>query len=277
MFKKLADEKPPAPIRGRNMPGASANGGQDGDDGDAEEATEDPVKLKQQQEALLPRTDISPLLNEQLMEQLGDKNWKERQAALERIDVILRENQFIEPNLGELPPALCKRLTDTNKILATSALKICEKIAVALGSQGRRYVSAMAPGMISALSDNKETLRKAAVEALTAWFDNCGGIAPFLENDMLLESLTKAINPNIKAEVCGWLSAVLIKSKPVKVPTGGSDLKALIPIVFTYVEDRSQDVRAKATELIMPLMLHVGASDMLRAMNKLKVSFQFLN
>jgi hypothetical protein len=144
----FANEKPPTPVvRDRNMPGASANGGQD--DRDAEEATEDPVKSKKQEKALLPRTDISLLFNEQLREQLGDENWKERQAALERIDLILRENQFIEPNLGELPPALCLRFTDTNKKLATSALKICGKIAVALGSQGNHYLSAMAPGMIA--------------------------------------------------------------------------------------------------------------------------------
>jgi cytoskeleton-associated protein 5 len=269
------------------VPGASANGEQDDDQGDAAEAAPAEVpeeKLERQHQAPLPRTDISPLLNEQLMEQLGDKNWKERQAALERIDVILRENPFIKPNLSELPKELCKRFTDKNAKLSASALKICEKIAVALGSQGRRYVSAMAPGMISALNDNKETVRKAAVEALTAWFDNCGGIAPFLEKDMLLESLKKAVGENIKAEVCGWLSAGLIKPKPariksksVRVPAGGSDLKDLIPIVFSYVEGKSQEVRAKATELIMPLMLHVGASDMVHAMNKLKVSFQFLN
>jgi cytoskeleton-associated protein 5 len=272
---KLADERPPAPIRGRNVPGASSGGGGDGEDGEAEGAQVDPIKLKLQQEALLPRTDIGPLLTEELMNQLGDKNWKERQAALERIEVILRENQFIEPNLAELPTALCKRLTDTNKILATSALKISEKIAVALGSQGKRYVSVMAPGMIAALSDAKETLRKAAVDALTAWFDNCGGILPFLENDMLVEALSKAVNPNVKAETCGWLSAVLNKSKPVKAPQGHSDLKALIPLVYAFVEDRNPEVRTKSQELIMPLMLHVGHSDMLRVMNKLKVSIRF--
>ena len=207
------------------MPNASSNGGGDQDDEGEESAATDPVKLQLQQEALMPRTDIGPLITEAFIEQLGDKNWKERQAALERLDSILRENKFIEPNLGELPVALSKRSTDTNKILATTSLKMCERLAQALGSQGKRYVSVMAPSMIQALSDNKDTLRKAAVDALTAWFDSCGGLVPFLEADMLAESLSKATNPNIKAEMCGWLATVLSKSKPVKIPAGGSDLK----------------------------------------------------
>jgi cytoskeleton-associated protein 5 len=206
------------------------------------------------------------LLTDELMNQLGDKNWKERQAALERIEAILRENQFIEPNLAELLTALCKCLTDTNKILATSVLKISEKIALALGSQGKRYVSVMAQGMIDALSDAKETLRKAAVNAL--------GIVPFLENDMLVEALSKAVNPNVKAKTCCWLSVVFNKSSG-KAPQEHSDLKALIPLVYAFVEDRNPDVRTKSQELIMPLMLHLGQNKMLRVMSKLKVSIRF--
>jgi cytoskeleton-associated protein 5 len=272
----MGDEKPPTPIRGKNLPSsgsANGGGGQGGDD-EADEVADDPVKLQLQQEALMPRTDIGPLITEQLIEQFNDKNWKERQAGLERLDTILRENKFIEPNLGELPPALSKRLTDTNKNLATQALQASAKLAQALGSQGRRFVSAMAPSIIQALSDAKETLRRTAVEALTAWYDNCGGITPFLEGDLLAEAFTKATNPNIKAELCGWLAAVLVKSKPVKAAAGAPDLKALVPTVFAYVEDRNPDVRTKSQELIMPIMLHVGVNEMLRAMNKAKVREQ---
>ena len=103
---------------------------------DEEEAADDPVKLQLQQEALFPRVDISGLLNDALFDQLNDKNWKERQAALEKIETILRENKFVEPNLNEFPTHLNKRLVDTNKILATTSLKISEKLAQALGSQG---------------------------------------------------------------------------------------------------------------------------------------------
>ena len=35
----------------------------------------------------MPRVDISDQLTEELMTQLTDKNWKERQAALEKIEL----------------------------------------------------------------------------------------------------------------------------------------------------------------------------------------------
>ena len=254
------------------MPGASSNGSNgNGLTGDYEddEDDNDPVKQQLKHESLMPRTDISGELNDTLIDQLNEKNWKERQAALEKFESILRENKFIEPNLNEFPTHLNKRFTDTNKILATTSLRLSEKLAEALGSQGKRYVSVLAPGMIQALSDNKEALRKQAISALNKWFDNCGGLAPFLEGDLLLESFTAATNPNIKAELCGWLCTVLPKCKPGKLPP---ELKAIIPCVFSFVEDRSQDVRVKAQELILPLMTHVGPNEMLRAMNKAKVS-----
>jgi cytoskeleton-associated protein 5 len=272
-IEKVKGTKPPIPIRGKNLPGASASNGGNGDSNGADGEDEDeldPIKEQLKQESLMPRTDISSELNDALIDQLNEKNWKERQAALEKLEQILRDNKFIEPNLNEFPTHLNKRFTDTNKILATTALKLSEKLAQALGSQGKRYVSNLAPGMIQALSDNKEALRKTAVSALNAWFDNCGGLAPFLEGELLLESINAATNPNIKAELCGWLCTVLPKCKPGKIPV--ADLRPIIPAVFTFVEDRSQDVRVKAQELILPLMTHVGPNDMLRVMQKAKVN-----
>ena len=268
---KVKNEKPPVPIRGRNVPNAASSGGAKGSGADAEEEDEadDPLQQQLKQESLMPRTDISGDLTETLMDQLNDKNWKERQAALEKLDQILRDNKFIEANLNEFPTHLNKRLNDTNKILATTALKISEKLAQALGSQGKKYVSVLAPGMIQALSDNKPALRNTALGALTCWFDNCGGLAPFLEGDLLVEAFSTATNPNIKAELCGWLCQVLPKCKQGKLPP---ELKAIIPCVFSYIEDRSQEVRVKSQELILPLMMHVGPNDMLRAMQKAKVA-----
>lgn len=74
---------------------------------------------------------------------------------MERIEDILRENKFIEPNLNDFPTNLNKRLTDINKVLARGSLIICEKLSFSLGSQGERFLSVLAPGMIKALSDSK--------------------------------------------------------------------------------------------------------------------------
>ena len=40
-----------------------------------------------------------------------------RGEALDKVKAILAEAKFISPNLGELPPALKARLSDSNKIL----------------------------------------------------------------------------------------------------------------------------------------------------------------
>lgn len=268
-LEKIRGEQPPAPIRGRNLQSASRSGGGGGSgDSEAPEAMDEEA-IAAQQEALITRSNISNLIDDKLIEQLNNKEWKERQAGLEKLDTILRENKFIEPQIGELPVALAKRMLDTNKILTTSALNISEKLAQALGRQGRIFISALAPSMIQALSDAKASVREASVKSLTAWFDNCGGLSPFVENELLLESLTKAKNPNIQAEMCGWLSQVLTKTKPSK-NNGSGELKAIVPIVFAYIEDRNPEVRSRSQELIMPLMMHVGQNEMLRVMQKAK-------
>jgi cytoskeleton-associated protein 5 len=148
-------------------------------------------------------------------------------------------------------------------------MKICEKLAQAMGTQGKRYVATFAPNMIVALGDSKENVRKSSITSMNAFVDNCGGLMPFIENELLSSSMTAATNPNIKAELCGWLIENLQKIKPGKhLPP--QELKPIVPTVFSYVEDRHPDVRAKSQELIMPLMTHVGTNEMLRAMQKLK-------
>jgi hypothetical protein len=39
----------------------------------------------------LPRTDISPLLTDALLSQIGDDNWKERKVAIEAVEQALSE------------------------------------------------------------------------------------------------------------------------------------------------------------------------------------------
>ncbi len=250
------------PIRGPKKDPSSGNQN-DNDDAASQENAANVVE-----EDLMPRTDISPLITDELLAQLNDKNWKERQAGLERLDQILKENKFIVANLNELPATLNKRLTDTNKILSQNSLKLCEKLAEAMGANGKKYCGQLASGMIQALSDNKELLRKQAIQTLNAWYTNCGGLLPFLEaGDVLVESF-QTTNPNLKAELCGWLASVFSKSK--KLPL--DSLKPIISPVLTCIEDRSQDVRGQAQGLIEPLMQHVGANEMLRVLQKSKPS-----
>jgi hypothetical protein len=224
-IEKIKTQRPAAPTRGLYVPkaGGSSGGGGDGASAGGDDDADDPVAAQLKQEALLPRVDIGEHLSDTLMDQLNDKNWKERQAALEKLETLLRDHKFIEPSLNELPTHLNKRMCDTNKILATTTLRISERLAVALGSQGRRHVAALAPGMIQALSDNKDTLRKAAVSALTSWFDHCGGLGPFVENELLVEAMQTATNP--KSEHQGRVVR-LARPSPAQVQGGQSARRA---------------------------------------------------
>ena len=255
---KFKDQKAPPPIRYKK--GAKA---EDTAAGGSGEDAEDVAAAEPQD--LMPRVDIGDQLTEELMTQLTDKNWKERQAALEKIEGILKEAKFIVANLNDLPTHLNKRLTDSNKVISQHSLRICEKLAETMGISGKKYCSALAGGMIQALSDSKEALRKMAIATLNAWFTHCGGLVPFLEGDTLVESFATT-NPNLKTELCTWLASVLPKSK--KLPP---ELKGIIGPVYTCLEDRSADVRAASQSLIEPLMAHVGPNEMLRVMGKAKV------
>ena len=267
-IEKQKGQTAPAPIRGKKKGGMANGGASNGDAGDDDDGGGGGGEQQQKpEEDLLPRNDISGLITEELITQLNDKNWKERQAALEKIEGILRENKFIVANLpGDLLSSLNKRLGDSNKILATTSLKICEKLAESMGVAGKKYCSSLGSGMIQALGDNKDTIRKQALSALNAWFNNCGGLQAFLENECLVESFATT-NPHLKSELCGWLKEVLPKSK--KLPP---ELKAIIAPIYVCIEDRNPDVRSQAQSVVEPLMAHVGINDMLRVLQKLKPS-----
>lgn len=53
---------------------------------------------------------------------MGDKNWKIRNEGLQKVTVILNENKFVLPNLGQLPEALKARLGDSNKNMVNTQM-----------------------------------------------------------------------------------------------------------------------------------------------------------
>ena len=65
-------------------------------------------------DALLPRTDISSQISSKLIANLGSSNWKERNAALDEVeDIVKAAGGRIQPTVGDLMPAL-KVLADNN-------------------------------------------------------------------------------------------------------------------------------------------------------------------
>lgn len=133
------------------------------------------------------------------MEQLSDKNWKARGEALSKVESIISDAKFIKPNLGGLPEALKIRLGDSNKILVSNTLNICQMLALAVGPKIREHVRVVAPGLLSVLTDSKAPVRQNCVKVLDAWVEQCG-LKDFLEGEILIDAL-KVENPNIRMEV----------------------------------------------------------------------------
>ncbi|XP_074659801.1 cytoskeleton-associated protein 5-like [Tubulanus polymorphus] len=252
---KVKDSKPPAPIRGAK-PKDVADGNDDEDDEEEEESN--PADL-------IPRTDISSLITDEIVEQLADKNWKIRNEGLQKVTQVLSENKFITANIGPLPEALKVRLGDSNKLLVNTTLGICQTLATAMGPQLKKHIPVMGPAILNCLSDAKPNLRQSAVKTLDAWLEqshmNC-----FIENEMLSEELRKE-NPMLRAELLGWLSSKLPNYKKLN-----ADLKLCIPFILICLEDRNPEVRKKSNEALVPFMIHTGYESFIKATSKLKPS-----
>jgi cytoskeleton-associated protein 5 len=101
------------------------------------------------------RVDISGQITESLLNELADKNWKTRDAALDKICAMISKHKHLKASLGDLPSALVLRLQDSNKNLATNTFLLCQNLANALGPNAKRHVFTLAAAMLSGLSDSK--------------------------------------------------------------------------------------------------------------------------
>lgn len=256
-FEKSASETAPAPIRGPSV--KADNGDQDGGGEEAGGGAPAPVSLAD----LMPKVDISGQIKEQLITELGDKNWKIRNEALQKVQAIISEAKFIQPSLGELPGALKARLGDSNKNLVVTTLGIVSSLATSMGSACSKFVKAFIPGVFQTLTDSKPQLRAAGIATLNAWCTEATFQA-FVDEEMLSTALNTE-NPNLRTELLGWLEE--------KLPTAGKlppEIQSIIPSFFACLEDRSADVRKKAQTFLPVLAAKVGYDTLLKQTAKLK-------
>ncbi|CAH1965388.1 unnamed protein product [Acanthoscelides obtectus] len=258
-IEKHEGEKPPAPIRGVKK-SASSNSLDAVED---DEPTEpEPVNIQD----LIPRTDISGQITETLLNELADKNWKERCEALGKINTIIQEAKFIKSNLGDLPQALATRLSDSNAKIAQTAINLCDTIAKAMGSPSKQYIKVFFPGLLQAMGDSKSTTRSAALDAVNAFAEQCG-YREFFENEMVSDAL-KSGSPALRVELWNWLAEHLPKVTPRTVPK--EEIVSLVPYLYNNLEDRNAEVRKNVQEAILGVMMHLGYESMLKQTEKLK-------
>uniref|UniRef100_A0A670J514 Cytoskeleton associated protein 5 n=1 Tax=Podarcis muralis TaxID=64176 RepID=A0A670J514_PODMU len=254
-FEKMQGQTTPAPTRGNTR--HVAGSGDDGEEGDEQEdAGNDVVDL-------LPRTDISDKITSELVSKIGDKNWKIRKEGLDEVTSIINEAKFIQPNIGELAPALKSRLNDSNKILVQQTLTILQQLATAMGPNIKQHVKNLGIPIVTILGDSKSNVRAASLTTVNAWIEQTG-MKEWLEGEDLSEELKKE-NPFLRQELLGWLADKLPTLRSVP-----SDLVLCVPHLYSCLEDRNGDVRKKAQDALPFFMMHLGFEKMAKATGKLK-------
>jgi len=251
-FSKYEGQSPPVPSRGPVI--RKAQGGAEADDKEDDNEDDD-------MEDLMPRKDISGLLTEELLTKMGDSNWKMRREALDEIKTIFETNKFVTSNLGHLPPALAKRLSDVNKVLLTTTIEIWILIAASLGAKGaKQHIKAVVVPMIGVFADSKVQLREKAAAALSSWLE----LVPmkfWFDDESISETLGDAKKVHLRYSFLNWLGEKLKDQK--KVPTIG--LEACLKNLYACYEDRDGKVREAAGNAFYGFMLHVGWQKMCKA------------
>lgn len=276
-FEKHAGETPQSPIRGKKEKPSSnstADAGGTGDAGDAGEAGGDEEERESTPvpniQDMFPRVDISVHITDALVSELGDKNWKVRAEAVQKLQNIVTEVKFITNSLGEAPPVIAQRLVDSNSKIAASALALCQSLGTAMGPSCKQHVRAFFPGFLQGMGDSKTWIRSAAVSCINTWGDLCG-YKEFFDGEMIADAL-KSGSPTLRSELWAWLAEKLPNIPPKSFPK--EELTACIGSLFANLEDRNADVRKNASDAVLGIMMHVGFSPMASTCEKLKPGSQ---
>lgn len=143
-----------------------------------------------------------------MVTKLNSSNWKDRKSGMDDIEALLTSSgNRIQPNVGDLMPALKNRMSDTNKNLIAQAVKLLAKICEAMGKAIDRQGRVALGPMLTGLCDNKPQVRSAVIELLESWA-NAAGV-----NSLLPEFVAAVSMP--KCQVDGKKDALLWLTKKV--------------------------------------------------------------
>ena len=165
--------------------------------------------------------------------------------------------------LGEIGQILKARVTDTNKAVQILALDIVSRIATGMGKAFERHSRLFALPVSTVLSDQKATIRSAALQTLTAMAVACDGV------ESMVPGLTTALettNPLQKATLSQWI----VDWFKDHDPSSSLDLNPWAALVVSSLDDRSSDVR-KAAQALLPTVIQCAGFDfVMQQTNSLK-------
>ncbi|KAI9105402.1 hypothetical protein DFS34DRAFT_7380 [Phlyctochytrium arcticum] len=244
-FEKAAAKTPPKPSKqqGSNtIPAAGTAGAA---------ITAVPIAVPDPVEDLFPRVDLNEQMSPQLVDDLGDAQWKVRKAALDELSKLIEStNKRVQPNLSsELMAALKGRLTDSNKNLAMNAVEITGQLAVAVGKPFERYVRTVIGPMTTLLGDQKAHVRGAAIAALENVYTatDLGPLITSFATSLMTDQ------PQMRKDLLKWLGDKL-EAADNKLP----DLSPLVQPILVCLQDRSADVRKGAQTVLGYVAQDVG-------------------
>ncbi|KAK9509392.1 hypothetical protein O3M35_006719 [Rhynocoris fuscipes] len=224
------------------------------------------VAEKVSSEPLSSEVDLGAQITEQLITELGDKNWKVRAEAVAKIHTIVRGAVSITPNLGELPPVLAARISDSNSKIAVASISLVESLALAMGPQCKQHTRIFLPPLLKLIGDPKVWIRSAVQTCLNTWYES-GGYKEFFEGETMAEALRTG-SPSLRSELWNFLAVRLPNIPPRSLPK--DELTACLPTLYSNIEDRNADVRKNACEAVLGFMIHLGFNTMNSACDNIK-------
>lgn len=90
------------------------------------------------------------------VKQLNDSNWKERQAALQKVLSALKENSRLTPGVGRIIEGLRPRLKDHQQAICTMALECLCLLAQGVGKAIKLHIKAVVPEILACVGDSKQ-------------------------------------------------------------------------------------------------------------------------
>eukprot|EP00043_Microstomoeca_roanoka_P017935 m.188939 g.188939 ORF g.188939 m.188939 type:complete len:2143 (-) comp16735_c0_seq1:1771-8199(-) len=270
-FEAVSGEKAPAATRfvagakkasraSSNDDGEDDNNGTSSQSGSSSLPNKKGKKQVEEEDAaddLIPRENLGDHVPADLIANLDDKSWKVRNEALEQLGDVLKRHPRLKPEVGDVLQVLKRRLSDSNKNLVIIALNHLNAIGVALGRKGCRHnLSQVLSDVLNNLADNKDAVRAAVIDTLSAWTDQAG-IAAVIETEAVPACLASG-KPNAQSGILAWLSERLTPLDTDDLP----QLKGLVKPVMQCLQDRNSGVRKAAQQLVPDLARSIGVDRM---------------
>ena len=214
---------------------------------------------------LVGPVDISKKLNSQLLKDLSEGKWVEKKEACEAIEKILNDaNMKILPNgLNDLFNLIKNKLSDGNKNLVKILISLVNKFIQCLKKEFKPWTKMIALSLIPNLSDKNQSIKNECQLCFEKWVELVGidtlviYFPQFLKND----------NVEMRIEIMKF-----IKKYNDKFPKNIAEnvYKELIDNVLICLQDRSNNVRNEAEDIIKLSLSHVNIDTYYKKANDFK-------